>query len=133
MMRVRSASLWAGIISGGISQFQDTKAFRSGQLNTRQYATHTTKNITGAVGIVAGLEYGALLGTSIMPGIGTIAGTVIGGFLGDRLGTTIGLQAGNLLFDSKPKESNLIGDSTHMLAQAMDAMSPAEQHEQMIQ
>ncbi|MEW9670153.1 hypothetical protein [Ammoniphilus sp. 3BR4] len=100
-MRLHRASLWAGAISGGMSQWEDTKAYRSGHLTGNQYAAHTTKNVTGAVGIMAGIEYGAIMGTSLLPGIGTIVGSIVGGLLGDRLGRTVGMQAGNILFNNR--------------------------------
>lgn len=100
-MRIRGASLWAGIISGGIAQFQDTRALQNGQMSKSDYAIRTTKNVTGAVGIMAGIEYGAIIGTRIMPGIGTIAGTIIGGMIGDRLGSMVGQQAGHAIFHNR--------------------------------
>ncbi|HJV45525.1 MAG TPA: hypothetical protein VJ824_07345 [Bacillota bacterium] len=133
-MQLRSASLWAGIISGGISQYQDTMALREGRMGKNQYAAHTTRNVVGAVGIMAGIEYGAMLGTSIMPGIGTVAGTVIGGFLGDRLGSSVGLTAGNALFNNDQKGINLIGNSENtLLAQPFHAMDQEANKEQILQ
>lgn len=105
-MRIRGASLWAGIISGGIAQYQDTRAYKKGQITKSDYAAHTTKNVGGAVGIMAGIEYGAILGSSIMPGVGTVAGTIIGGLVGDRLGSMVGLQVGSLLFPNKLEKEN---------------------------
>ncbi len=100
-MRFRGASLWAGIISGGIAQFQDTRALQNGLMSKNDYAVQTTKNVTGAVGLMAGIEYGAILGSRVMPGIGTIAGTIIGGLIGDRLGSMVGLQAGHALVHNR--------------------------------
>lgn len=110
-MIFRGASLWAGIISGGIAQFQDTRALRNGLMSKNDYAVQTTKNVTGAVGLMAGIEYGAILGTRVMPGIGTIAGTIIGGMIGDRIGSMVGLQAGHALF----KDRSLALDSPNQL------------------
>lgn len=100
----KGASLWSGIITGGISQIQDTKAMTEGLISKRKYAVHTSKNIVGSVGIIAGIEYGALLGSAIFPGVGTILGSIIGGMVGDSLGSYVGRQAGNVAFGEKHKE-----------------------------
>jgi outer membrane lipoprotein SlyB len=49
---------------------------------------------------MAGIEYGAVLGTTIMPGVGTVVGSVVGGLLGDRLGRNVGQLAGTSLVNS---------------------------------
>jgi phage tail tape-measure protein len=95
----QGGSLWAGVASGAMSQFQDTKNFTQGDLNRNEYAVKTAANVTGAVGVMAGVEYGALLGTSLFPGIGTAAGAIIGGLLGDRLGRAVGQQTGSVIFN----------------------------------
>lgn len=102
----RGGSLWAGVISGGVSQVQNTMALANGQLKTNDYATHTTKNMTGALGVMAGIEYGAVWGSVLLPGIGTVVGSVIGGYMGDRLGRYVGLQAGNKLFGNRNDMEN---------------------------
>jgi outer membrane lipoprotein SlyB len=98
----RGTSLWAGIISGGLSQLEDTRHLRSGQMNRSQYAANTTRNVTMAVGVMAGMGYGAVLGSAVFPGIGTIVGSVIGGLVGDRVGRTVGMEAGNMIFNTRP-------------------------------
>jgi outer membrane lipoprotein SlyB len=50
---------------------------------------------------MSGIEYGAILGTSIMPGFGTIVGSVVGGLLGDRVGRAVGYQTGNAIFNNR--------------------------------
>lgn len=97
----RGVSLWTGILSGGVNQIQDTKSYNNGQMNRNDYAVHTAKNVTEAIGVMAGIEYGAILGTTMLPGIGTIAGSILGFFVGDRLGSYVGLQAGNIIFNKK--------------------------------
>lgn len=94
----QGGSLWTGLIEGGIYQFNDTRALNNGEQNRQEYAKHTTKNVIGAVGTMAGVEYGALLGTTVMPGVGTVVGAVIGAAAGDRLGRLVGEQAGNAIF-----------------------------------
>ncbi|KIL41262.1 hypothetical protein SD70_08415 [Gordoniibacillus kamchatkensis] len=95
----QGGSLWAGLASGAMSQFQDTKNFTQGSLDRNEYAVKTATNVTGAVGVMAGVEYGALLGTSMLPGIGTAAGAIVGGLLGDRVGRMLGQQTGNAIFN----------------------------------
>ena len=68
----RGVSLWGGLISGAMAQLQDTQAIASGHMNKKEYAIQTSKNVTGSLGIMAGIEYGAILGSSIFPGAGTI-------------------------------------------------------------
>lgn len=94
----RGGSLWAGLVSGGYSQLQHTMALSKGDLNQNDYAKHTTRNVTGALGVMAGIEYGAVLGSALLPGIGTIAGSMIGGIMGDRMGRYVGTHTSNLLF-----------------------------------
>lgn len=96
----QGGSLWAGLLTGAMSQVQDTKNLRSGQLSRNEYAVQTTENVTGAVGVMAGVEYGAILGTSVFPGVGTVVGSVVGGLLGDKLGRTIGTRAGSMIFSN---------------------------------
>lgn len=91
-------TLWAGAISGSVTLLRDAGAHRSGNLNDREYAVHTTANLTSTLGLMAGFEYGAFLGSALLPGAGTVIGTILGGILGDRLGQIIGQQAGTSLF-----------------------------------
>ncbi|WP_416825266.1 hypothetical protein [Ectobacillus polymachus] len=107
---LKSASLWSGIIAGGISQMKDTKAMSDGLLSKKRYAVHTSKNVVGSVGIAAGIEYGALVGTSILPGVGTIIGSIVGGMVGDGLGSYLGMQTGELLFgmNERTQENTIV-------------------------
>ncbi|TJY44152.1 hypothetical protein E5161_01785 [Cohnella pontilimi] len=98
----QGGSLWAGVVSGVMSQFQHTKNYNKGLMSGREYAVHTAENATGAVGVMAGVEYGALLGTSMLPGLGTVVGAVIGGVLGDKVGRAVGQQTGQVIFRSQP-------------------------------
>ncbi|AJY77928.1 hypothetical protein VN24_21875 [Paenibacillus beijingensis] len=97
----QGGSLWGGLISGGVSQFKDTQSLRSGQMDKSQYAVNTSENVTGALGVMAGIEYGAILGTSIMPGVGTIIGSIVGGMLGDSVGRKVGHQAGEMIVKNR--------------------------------
>jgi outer membrane lipoprotein SlyB len=90
----RGTSLWTGLIAGGLYQLEDTKAYKNGEINKKDYAARTTTNVSSAVGIMAGVEYGAALGTAVLPGFGTIVGSVLGAVVGDRLGQFVGGQAG---------------------------------------
>lgn len=111
-MMFRGTTLWMGVISGGVSQLEDTRAFAVKEINAGQYAAHTTRNVTGAVGTMAGLEYGAVLGTILLPGVGTVAGAVLGAIVGDRLGRYVGSQAGQMLFAYRMKEGQCDGQQT---------------------
>jgi outer membrane lipoprotein SlyB len=103
-------SMWAGVVSGGFNQMQHTRALQTGQINKQQYAVHTTTNVTGAVGIMAGIEYGAMLGTAVMPGIGTIAGSIIGGMMGDRVGRYVGQKTGHAVFSRDGGVASTVGE-----------------------
>ena len=94
-------TLWAGAISGGLAQIKGSREFTGGKINKNQYIAHTTTNVTETLGLMAGLEYGAVLGARLIPGFGPIAGTIIGGILGDRLGNILGVQVGNALVNQK--------------------------------
>ena len=86
----KAGSIWAGVLSGAISQFEDTRAMTSGQMNKKEYAVNTSKNITGGIGVMAGIEYGSILGTSLLPGAGTIIGAILGSMIGSRIGNYTG-------------------------------------------
>ncbi|UQD52759.1 hypothetical protein C0971_12485 [Bacillus methanolicus] len=97
----KGVSLWAGVFSGGMAQLQDTQAMASGKMDKKEYAIQTSKNLTGSLGIMAGFEYGAILGSAIIPGAGTIIGSIIGSIIGNRIGNYAGYQAGNILFNNQ--------------------------------
>ncbi|GGE06264.1 hypothetical protein GCM10011571_04200 [Marinithermofilum abyssi] len=97
----RSSSIWAGVISAGITQLQDTVSFSKGKMNRNRYAVNTAANLSGAVGLTAGVEYGALLGTMLFPGPGTVVGTIAGGLIGDRLGRWVGEGAASSISQIK--------------------------------
>jgi hypothetical protein len=101
-------SLWAGLITGGFAQLQDTIALTSGRIKGDDYAVKSTKNVSMALGTMAGVECGAILGTAVMPGFGTMIGSIVGGYVGDRLGTYAGEQVGSLVF----KGSNPMGGAS---------------------
>jgi outer membrane lipoprotein SlyB len=98
---LQGGSLWGGLIAGGINQLQDTISLTKGQMEKKDFAVKTTGNVTGAFGVMAGIEYGAILGTSILPGVGTVIGSVAGALLGNSLGQTLGVQAGNALVNNR--------------------------------
>jgi outer membrane lipoprotein SlyB len=113
----RGTSLWAGVISGGLSQLEDTNALRSGQMTNKEYAAHTTRNVTVAAGVYAGIEYGAILGSAVLPGIGTIVGSVVGGLVGDKVARVVGMQAGNLVFNKPSMNPTNQLQGNHMAVQ----------------
>ncbi|PLT33116.1 hypothetical protein [Bacillus sp. V5-8f] len=96
----KGVSFWAGVLSGGMAQINDTRALAAGAMDKKVYAIQTTKNVTGSFGTMAGLEYGAILGSAIIPGVGTIIGSMIGSMIGGRIGTYVGHNAGSILFNN---------------------------------
>ncbi|SPF49534.1 conserved hypothetical protein [Candidatus Desulfosporosinus infrequens] len=101
------STLWAGAISGGITQIKGSRGYTSGRINANQYVAHTTTNVSETIGLMAGLEYGAILGSSLIPGVGSIIGTILGGILGDRLGNVVGTQVGNALINQENLDSSI--------------------------
>lgn len=93
----QGGSLWTGIIAGTTAQLRDHQRLRKGKLSSTQYTAHTAKNITGSVGVMAGVEYGALIGTSILPGVGTVCGPVAGALIGGQIGHVFGKQVDNIV------------------------------------
>lgn len=93
-------SLWAGILTGTVAQLQDTFALTNGRIKSNEYAVSTAKNATMALGTMAGVEAGAVLGSAVMPGFGTMVGSILGGMVGDRVGAYVGQQAGSLAFQN---------------------------------
>jgi outer membrane lipoprotein SlyB len=98
----KGTSFWTGVLSGGISQIEDIRLYRKGDLTTQDFSVNTTRNVTGAVGIIAGMEYGAVLGSAVLPGVGTIIGSIVGFMIGNRLGSYAGHQVGNMVFKQVP-------------------------------
>lgn len=94
-------TLWAGAISGGIAQIKGSREYTCGKIDENEYVVHTTRNVTETFGLMAGLEYGAMLGAALIPGVGSIVGTILGGILGDRLGNVVGIQVGNSIVNQK--------------------------------
>ena len=94
-------TLWAGAISGGIAQIKGSREYTSGKINENEYVAHTTINVSETLGLMTGLEYGAILGSALIPGFGSIVGTILGGILGDRLGNVVGIQVGNAIINQK--------------------------------
>ncbi|MDR3584067.1 MAG: hypothetical protein P4L59_01930 [Desulfosporosinus sp.] len=92
-------TLWAGAISGGLTQIKGSREYTNGKINANEYVAHTTTNVSETIGLMAGLEYGAILGSSLIPGVGSIIGTILGGILGDRLGNAIGTQVGQTIIN----------------------------------
>ena len=66
-------------------QFEDTRAMTSGQMNRRSMPLILPK-YSGGIGVMAGIEYGSILGTSLLPGAGTIIGAILGSMIGSRSG-----------------------------------------------
>ena len=94
-------TIWAGAISGGITQIKGSREYTGGKINEDEYVAHTTTNVSETIGLMAGLEYGAILGSSLIPGVGSIIGTILGGILGDRLGNVLGTEVGNAFINHK--------------------------------
>jgi hypothetical protein len=97
----KGAPLWSGILSGGISQIEDVRSYMKGEIDRKDFTVYTMRNITGAVGIMAGMEYGALVGTMVFPGIGTFVGSLIGYMVGNRIGSTVGYKTGDFLVNTQ--------------------------------
>jgi outer membrane lipoprotein SlyB len=97
----QGGSLWAGVATGAMSQFQDTRKLTQGAIDRTEYAVQTAENVTGALGVMAGIEYGAMLGTTLMPGVGTAVGAVLGGVFGDKIGRAVGQQTGNAILNNR--------------------------------
>src|SRR6478609_5023462 len=103
---VEGISVLAGLLFGGAKQYQDTKSLNEGEIPRKKYAVETTENATGALGVWAGVEYGGMLGTTLIPGFGTVAGAVLGGILGAKVGSTVGHQAGSAVFNKGMSKTN---------------------------
>ena len=107
---LNKGTLWAGAISGGLTQIKGSREYTSGKIKANEYVAHTTTNVSETIGLMAGLEYGAILGSSLIPGVGPIIGTILGGIIGDRLGNAIGTQVGQAIIN---RES--LGSPVHRL------------------
>jgi len=121
----QGSSLWAGLASGVLSQIQHTRDLTQGNMDRTKYAVHTAGNVTGAVGVMAGVEYGALLGTSVLPGVGTAIGAVVGAVVGDKVGRAIGHRTGEAVFQSQAgRKATEVLSSSQPIQAAADAVMP---------
>jgi len=100
-------TLLAGAISGGINQVKGSRKYTRGKISENEYVAHTTINISETIGLMAGFEYGAILGSALIPGVGSIIGTIVGGLLGNRLGNVVGIQVGSAFTNYKRLGSKL--------------------------
>jgi len=114
-----NGSIWGGLIAGSLNQLEDTRSLRSGQMDKSSYAVNTTENVTGAIGVMAGIEYGAVLGSAVLPGVGTVVGSLMGGLLGHTLGRKVGHQAGSMLVNSQLGQS-----AVQMTDKVQDVVAP---------
>jgi outer membrane lipoprotein SlyB len=119
-------SVLAGLLFGGVKQFQDTKSLNQGEIYRKKYKVETAENVTGGVGVWAGVEYGSMLGTTLLPGFGTVAGAVLGGVLGAKVGTAVGHQAGSAIFN-RGTSSNMIDSASHEKTRMFNLSEPMEQ------
>lgn len=110
---MNSAPLWAGVISGVIKQVADTVALYNGQIDKHEYAVSTLTNISSSLGIIAGIEYGAAVGTMVFPGVGTAVGSIMGGILGDVAGRHLGQTTGGLFYNRQ--NINVSGDNVTVM------------------
>jgi outer membrane lipoprotein SlyB len=94
-----SGALWAGVISGLVTQVCDTVALCKGKMEKKEYALQTAENVSSAVGITMGVEYGAMLGSAVFPGVGTAIGSIVGGIVGDQLGRYVGHHTGKIVYN----------------------------------
>jgi outer membrane lipoprotein SlyB len=99
LKKVSNGALWAGVLTGAITQAADTINYLKGKLKKEDYILNTAENVTSAIGVIAGIEYGAMLGTTILPGVGTAIGSVLGGFVGDRIGRYVGQKTGKIVYN----------------------------------
>ncbi|MGW8957919.1 hypothetical protein [Paenibacillus sp. NPDC055715] len=103
-----------------------------GEMDNKEYMVHTSGNLTGALGVMAGIEYGAILGTSLLPGVGTVLGSVVGGLLGNSVGQTVGMQVGSVLTNN-PLVSNITQSAAKLTesitSPVADAMQTTTSHE----
>ena len=90
-----------------MAQLKDTHSMTSGEMDKKEYAMQTSKNVSGSIGVMAGLEYGAILGSSILPGPGTIIGALIGSIVGNRIGNFTGYHVGNIVFNNQMIQTRL--------------------------
>jgi phage tail tape-measure protein len=97
----RGGSLWAGVLTGAITQITDTIALMNGKIKKDDYAVQTAENVSSALGVMAGIEYGAMLGSAVLPGIGTAVGSMVGGLVGDRVGRFVGNKTGNMVYQQQ--------------------------------
>jgi hypothetical protein len=95
MSAARKAGLIGGVITGGLSAYQNVRDYREGRINIETAVAGTTVDAVGgiasaAAGAWAGAMAGAAIGT-VVPGVGNIVGAVVGFGVGFAVG--FGVQA----------------------------------------
>ncbi len=97
MQRIHKNTIWTGAIFGALTQVSDTIKYMKGNINRREYSINTFGNVVSSLGLMAGIEYGAIIGSVVFPGAGTVAGSILGGFIGDYFGRHVGHHTGNII------------------------------------
>jgi outer membrane lipoprotein SlyB len=97
VIKLHRGTVWAGVFAGAITQISDTLQYLNGKSNKKDYTIHTIGNVVSSLGVMAGIEYGALIGTAVFPGAGTVTGSILGGVIGEYLGRSIGHHTGNIV------------------------------------
>lgn len=65
---------------------KDMKGLFSGDIDRKQLAARTSKNVLKGGTTWGGMEGGAAIGTLVLPGVGTVVGGAVGGIAGALLG-----------------------------------------------
>lgn len=125
-MKITKGPLWAGVISGAIMQTADTLALYNGKIEKKDYAVSTLGNVSSSLGLIAGIEYGATLGTMVLPGAGTAIGSIAGGIIGDIAGRYIGHRTGGLF--SNKQNINVTGENVTVTNEIHYENPPIDSH-----
>ena len=72
----------AGMVSFGVATYGSVVDFAQGKIDASELAYDLGNGAIGVSGSMIGSQYGAALGTMIMPGVGTVAGGLVGGMVG---------------------------------------------------
>jgi len=95
----------SGLLTGGLSQAEDTYSYLKRRMSTRKYMASTCANTLGACGFVMGLKYGAMMSSMILTGVGSLIGSIVLGIIGFRLGHNIGYSIGTSLLRVNKSEA----------------------------
>lgn len=102
----------AGMVSFGIATYGSVIDFAQGEIDASELAYDLGNGAIGVSASMLGSQYGAAVGTMIMPGLGTVAGGLVGGMIG----YAVSAEAYKTAVEYGSKGADALGAKTKQIA-----------------